>query len=170
MSRVIGCRALVDGAWCPLDERRNGLCWFHAAQAEVGVPFSSPPERSGNAGKRRRTPGVYFHLPGEVALVRAIDRDGEYRFGFIDSADVEVLAARCKRWRVDDRGHHWYVRADEGPFKRKRLQNVLLGEPPEGMTWDHLNRNGWDNRRCTLEAKDAKGQAQNRRPPQQPSR
>lgn len=80
----------------------------------------------------------------------------------VDAADLPVLAGR--RWWREQRPNVCYARCSEGCRRRGLyLHRILMGEPPEpGMSVDHINGDGLDNRRKNLRWATAEEQAANR--------
>jgi hypothetical protein len=87
----------------------------------------------------------------------------KYRFPFeIDDADCESVSRYT--WYLNGGGYPatairrvkdgTYVLAKSGviSFRNLRLHIFLLGNAPEGLVWDHRNRDKLDNRRENLRA------------------
>jgi len=61
------------------------------------------------------------------------------------------------RWRLDGRGY--VIRYSE---KRIHLTHALMGRPPVGHAWDHINRDKLDNRFANLRLLSNAENAQNK--------
>lgn len=67
----------------------------------------------------------------------------------IDEEDYESVSRYS--WCID--GYpRTSVRADWGGLRAIRLHEFLMGKPPEGKEWDHINQDKLDNRRENLRA------------------
>lgn len=64
------------------------------------------------------------------------------KVAIIDAKDAPLVLAR--RWQVVRIGKQWYARSN-----REYLHRLLMS-PPTGMTVDHINGDGLDNRRANL--------------------
>lgn len=183
---------LDDGTkWeCPLDRAHHGLCPKHAVELIEGKapPFSPPlliqprPERH-DVGKRApKGLGTYFALGDGTAWVRVIDpRKGRPdRWARIDATDIDIVGKwhityrngkrlRFRRWNwivaEDPNGRTWWAIDRDS---RMPMHVLLMDPAPRGQTIDHINQDGWDNRRANLRHATYEQQAANRHNPWDP--
>jgi hypothetical protein len=81
------------------------------------------------------------------------------KIALIDAADLEWLSAY--RWQAVRHGHLWYAVRRHGHSHRKMHREIL--DAPAGITVDHINGDGLDNRRHNLRLATPQQQNQNRR-------
>lgn len=85
-------------------------------------------------------------LPADETGCGLLLGDGETVMALIDHADVPLIEGY--RWRPLHSTHTTYVHAWQG--QTHIYLHRLLMNPPEGLTVDHVNRDGLDNRRVNL--------------------
>ena len=89
------------------------------------------------------------------------------RYAIVDPEDHERLSRH--KWYVCRRGHTYYaMRGQWSPILRKRLTISMHREiiaVPEDLFVDHINHNGWDNRKANLRPATAADNARNARYP-----
>lgn len=80
----------------------------------------------------------------------------------VDSEDFDRIAAHpwCLRWGYARR----HVKQADGKWRPIHMHREIIGEPPPGMTVDHVNRNPLDNRRENLRFVTKGGNIQNLTP------
>lgn len=65
------------------------------------------------------------------------------------------------------RQYSWHARERQGIIyayhNHLHLPNLILGNPPKGYTWDHIDRDGLNNTRINLRLADKSQQAINKR-------
>jgi len=66
---------------------------------------------------------------------------------FVDDEDYERV--NTQKWRALRKGTNcWSVIT--GKWTVTPLANFIMGDPPTGFIWDHVNRNDFDNQRSNL--------------------
>ena len=80
----------------------------------------------------------------------------------VDPEDFDRIAAHpwCLRWGYARR----HVKHPDGKWRPIHMHREIIGEPPPGMTVDHVNRNPLDNRRENLRLIPRAGNQQNLTP------
>lgn len=144
---------------CAKAASANGLCRFHGRQADRGERLTPIPESSsGRRGPKGRKP---VSLGDGSSLAPLVGSDGGY--AIVDDDDLDDVIGQ--RWVADRRDHTTYARCLRkccGP-RGQYLHQFIMGKPPRpGLTVDHINRDGLDNRRSNLRWATAKEQAANR--------
>jgi hypothetical protein len=88
----------------------------------------------------------------------------------IDPDDLPVVTTAPTSWHSAPYRYTFYVERGEsltehvGRARRPvRLHIAIMGPPPAGFTWDHINRNGLDNRRSNLRLATGTEQIRNTR-------
>jgi hypothetical protein len=183
---------------CDQRRAYNGLCAKHALEAlnvttwrdgeepPAPVRYTPPlritPKSQRPHKKRKKVPGIYYPWGDGTAWVRVTDprKNRPDRWALIDAIDIPVVGEwevyyhegqrfRRRRWdwvvTGDTNGRTWWVidRDTKTPMHR-----VLIGRAPDGMSIDHINRHGWDNRRANLRHATFEEQAANRTKPSDP--
>jgi hypothetical protein len=89
-------------------------------------------------------------------------RDGTVRaLALVDDEDLQRLSAW--RWSLGTNGYaERGFSAGGGKIKRVRLHVEVMGEAPDGLEWDHINRNPLDCRKANLRAVTRQWNMQNR--------
>jgi hypothetical protein len=142
---------------CKRARVRNGLCVFHARQADTGVAFTDAP-----AAGRRGARSARFRVSGGVAEVLLVHGGGS---ALVDIEAIPLL--RRSRFQLDRRGRTSYARCVSGDFRGRYLHQVIMGSPPTaGLTVDHIDGNGLNNTARNLRWASPREQATNRRPRQ----
>jgi len=183
---------LADGTdWdCPDRRAAHGLCAKHALELVEGKapPFTPPltiaprPKKPGVGHRSQKMPGIYYPHGDDTAWVRVTDdRKGRPdRWALIDATDIDKVGAWehyfHKGQRLRRRRYHWTVAEDHNGrtwwavdrHTKVPMHRVLLGRPEAGMTIDHADRQGWNNRRDNLAPATYDEQAANRTLPSEP--
>jgi hypothetical protein len=137
-----------------------GVCVPHAREARAGIRFTETGDRPrGKRGPRRRRP---IDLGDGTTLLPLYGPKGTPRFAVIDTADLALVEAL--KWVAEPRERTTYARCStRGPYFGARLHQFLMGAPPScGVSVDHINRDGLDNRRSNLRWATPTEQAGNR--------
>ncbi len=82
----------------------------------------------------------------------------------VDDQDFAALSAH--RWQAWRRAHVWYAVRDvqrAGVVRRILIHREIM-QPPRGLSVDHKNHDGLDNRRANLRVCSQAGQVRNQRP------
>lgn len=170
LCRAPGCRRPASQGTGARNRREvpvAGLCVPHAREARMGLPFTrSGDQRSGRRGPKARR---VLELGDGTAQLPVVAPKGQPRFALIDAQDASLVGHL--RWKIDPRERTSYAWCStRGEHFQVRLHRMLMGNPPaSGLTVDHINRDGLDNRRSNLRWATAAEQAQNRRARRQPS-
>lgn len=81
-------------------------------------------------------------------MILHTDRDG--RCFVIDEADLEAVSRYT--WRINRDGYPETTTGKWPDCRSIPLHLFLLGPAPDGLEWDHINRQRLDNRRRNLRA------------------
>lgn len=63
--------------------------------------------------------------------------------------DDKQMLAESKTWYAQEREYGWHA-ATHYQGKIVYMHTFLFGEPPEGLLWDHIDRDGLNNQRENL--------------------
>jgi len=87
---------------------------------------------------------------GDVKMKRIPLTQG--KFALVDDEDYERLSKF--KWFAYKHRHTYYAVRNKriGNGQTRILMHREILDVPEGMETDHINHNGWDNRRCNLRA------------------
>jgi len=90
------------------------------------------------------------------------------KIALIDNEDYQiVINHKWCAYREPRMFNNWYaatnVRTSKGKYRSVSMHRLILGDCCEGMTVDHINHNGLDNRRSNLRIATATQQQQNRK-------
>ena len=87
-------------------------------------------------------------------------RDGTIvTHALVDPEDFERIAAHP--WCLRKGYARRHVKHEDGVWRPIHMHREILGDPPAGMTIDHVNRDGLDNRRVNLRIVPISGNMQN---------
>jgi hypothetical protein len=130
----VGCK--IEG--CEEKHQAKGYCKKHYGQLYI----------SGNVTKRFKSDPNDFIIHDDCCEIKLYYRNREYKASaFIDLQDVE----KCKqhKWYLNT---HWTSKYVETLINKKNvtLHRFLLGDPPDGYIYDHIDRNSLNNRRSNL--------------------
>ena len=90
-------------------------------------------------------------------------RDGTIvTHALVDPEDFERIAAHP--WCLRKGYARRHVKHEDGVWRPIHMHREILGDPPAGMTIDHVNRDGLDNRRANLRIVPVAGNIQNLTP------
>jgi len=73
---------------------------------------------------------------------------GATHFALIDAADLPIV--NKYKWKLVTKCAYQHTHYAETTTKPKIYMHNLIAPPPPGLTTDHKNRNGMDNRRSNL--------------------
>lgn len=124
-------------------------CALHQAGSSVSVTIVNNQRPSQEA-----KPFVRIPLTGAK---------GEGKFALVDEEDYEKVMAVSTNWNLDTYGYastKVKSHAAESGWTAVKMHQVVTGE----RGWDHISRDGLDNRRVNLRPLSQSGQQRNRRP------
>lgn len=90
---------------------------------------------------------------------------GKLLFALVDDTDYDLVAQYS--WHALHAEYTYYARAqikqEDSTYKSVLMHRMILGLSEGDVGPDHLNRNGWDNRRANLDMSGVEANMRNRR-------
>lgn len=103
----------------------------------------------------------YEHKQGNKTILTITrqekKKDKKYKF-IIDTADFDLVSQF--QWHTRPEDHRCYAKNGKHVY----LHRLIIGDVPNGMVVDHINRNTLDNRKCNLRIITPSENAKNRSP------